>query len=360
MHSVLVDARTWGTFAGILAGGVALVLLLHHYFFVIADKLSKRRESRFGATLLKYVRIPTRVMVILGTAATVLLLAPLSETARAVVIHSAELAAIAAVGWLFIALAKFVSRLIEHRYAVAGEDTLIARRIRTQTQVIQRIVNIGIILVTIGAMLMTFPNVRQIGASMLASAGIAGLVAGIAARSTFASLIAGLQVALTQPIRLEDSVVVEGEWGWIEEIGTTYVVVRLWDLRRLIVPLTYFIEKPFQNWTRTTSDLLGTAMIYADYTVPVEEVRQELRRVLEETPLWDRRVCSLQVTDLSENTVQLRALMSASNSSRAFDLRCLVRERLVHFLQDKYPQCLPTKRGHLAISKEELMLTERI
>lgn len=359
MRSLALDARTWAMYAGILAGGVALVLLLHHCFFIVAEKLSKRRESRFIAALLRHLRVPTRVMVILAAGAAILTLAPISGTAREIVFHSAELAAIAAVGWLFIALAKSVSRLIEHRYASGGEDTLLARRIRTQTQVIQRIVNIGIILVTIAVMLMTFPSVRQIGASMLASAGIAGLVAGIAARSTFASLIAGLQVALTQPIRLEDSVVVEGEWGWIEEIGTTYVVVRLWDLRRLIVPLTYFIEKPFQNWTRTTSDLLGTAMIYADYTVPVEEVRQELRRILEETPLWDRRTWGLQVTDLSDSTVQMRALMSASNASRAFDLRCHVRERLVHFLQDKYPQCLPTRRAQLAVHKEEFQMTER-
>jgi small-conductance mechanosensitive channel len=298
------------------------------------------------------------VMVILSAGAAILAAAPISETARAIVFHSAELAAIGAVGWLFIALAKFVSKFIEHRYTSGGEDSLAARRVRTQTQVIQRIASIGIITVTIAVMLMTFPNVRQIGASMLASAGIAGLVAGIAARSTFASLIAGLQVALTQPIRLEDSVVVEGEWGWIEEIGTTYVVVRLWDLRRLIVPLTYFIEKPFQNWTRTTSDLLGTAMIYADYTVPVEEVRGELNRILNETPLWDRRAWGLQVTDLTDSTVQMRALMSASNASRAFDLRCYVRERLVHFLQEKYPQCLPTKRTKLAVQKEELMLAD--
>jgi small-conductance mechanosensitive channel len=359
MHPLALDARTWAVYSSILAGGVALVLLLHHYFFLIGEKLTKRRESRVGATLLKHVKVPTRVMVILSAGAAILAVAPISETARAIVFHSAELAAIGAVGWLFIALAKFVSKFIEHRYTSGGEDSLAARRVRTQTQVIQRIAGIGIIIVTIAVMLMTFPNVRQIGASMLASAGIAGLVAGIAARSTFASLIAGLQVALTQPIRLEDSVVVEGEWGWIEEIGTTYVVVRLWDLRRLIVPLTYFIEKPFQNWTRTTSDLLGTAMIYADYTVPVEEVRGELNRILNETPLWDRRAWGLQVTDLTDSTIQMRALMSASNASRAFDLRCYVRERLIHFLQDKYPQCLPTKRGQLAINKEELITADR-
>jgi len=339
-----------------LAGGVALVLLLHHYFFVLVEKLSERRELHLYTALLRHVKLPTQVMVLLAVSVTILALAPLSGTAQGVVFHSAELAAIAAIGWLFIALGKFVSRFIEHRYNLEGGETLLARRIRTQTQVIQRIANVGIVLVTIGVMLLTFPSVRQIGASMLASAGIAGLIAGIAARSTFASLIAGLQVALTQPIRLEDSVVVEGEWGWIEEIGTTYVVVRLWDLRRLIVPLTYFIEKPFQNWTRTTSDLLGTAMIYADYTVPVNEVRQELHRVLAETPLWDGRTWGLQVTDLTESTIQLRALMSASSAARAFDLRCLVRERLVHFLQDKYPQCLPTRRGRLAINKEEVIM----
>jgi len=358
MRALALDARTWAVYAGILAGSVALVLLLHHYFFFVAEKLNKRRESHVGASLLKYLRLPTRVMGILAAGIAILALAPLAATPRAVIFHVAELAAVAAVGWLFMALAKSVSRLIEHRYTAGGEDTLLARRIRTQTQVIQRIVNIGIVVVTVAVMLMTFPSVRQIGASMLASAGIAGLVAGIAARSTFASLIAGLQVAVTQPIRLEDSVVVEGEWGWIEEIGTTYVVVRLWDLRTLIVPLTYFIEKPFQNWTRTTSDLLGIAMIYADYTVPVEEVRQELRRVLEDTPLWDRRSWALQVTDLSDSTIQMRALMSAPNASRAFDLRCYVRERLVHFLQDKYPQCLPTRRGRLAINKEEVLIAD--
>jgi len=358
MLALAIDVRAWAWYSGILAGGLAFVLLLHYYFFYIAEKISKARESLVGAALLKHIKLPSRVIVILAVGMTIAAVAPMSLAGREILFHTAELAAIAAAGWLFIAVAKFVSRFIEQRYAPGGEDSLLARRIRTQTQVIQRIVSIGIVIVTVAVMLMTFPDVRQIGASILASAGIAGLVAGIAARGTFASLIAGLQVALTQPIRLEDSVVVEGEWGWIEEIGTTYVVVRLWDLRRLIVPLTYFIEKPFQNWTRTTSDLLGTAMIYADYTVPVEEVRQELRRVLEETPLWDRRSWALQVTDLTDSTVQLRALMSASCASRAFDLRCLVRERLVYFLKEKYPQCLPTRRGRWSANKEEMMMAD--
>src|SRR5215467_1471951 len=357
MLALAIDVRAWGWYSGILAGGLALVLLLHYFFFFIAEKISKTQESLAGLALLKHIKLPSRVIVILAAGMTVAAVAPMSLAGREILFHIAELAVIGAAGWLFIAVAKFVSRFIEQRYATGGEDSLLARRIRTQTQVTQRIINVGIIIVTVAVMLMTFPNVRQIGASMLASAGIAGLVAGIAARGTFASLIAGLQVALTQPIRLEDSVVVEGEWGWIEEIGTTYVVVRLWDLRRMVLPLTYFIEKPFQNWTRTTTNLLAYVMLYADYTTPVEEVRQELSRVLKDTPLWDGRVCALQVTDLTENTIQMRALMSAQDASRAFDLRCYVRERLVHFMQDKYPQCLPTKRGRLALSKEEFSVT---
>jgi small-conductance mechanosensitive channel len=166
----------------------------------------------------------------------------------------------------------------------------------------------------------------------------------MAARSTLSNLIAGIQVALTQPIRIEDAVVLEGEWGWIEEINTTYVVVRLWDLRRLVVPLSYFIEKPFQNWTRTRADLLATAMIYVDYTAPIQELREELHRILESTELWDKKTWALQLTDATERTIQIRALMSARNGPAAFDLRCYVREKLVQFLKNKYPLALPQQR----------------
>ena len=226
-------------------------------------------------------------------------------------------------------------------------DNLTARRIRTQISVLQRIVSIVVIVLAIGFMLMTFPPIRQLGTSLLASAGLAGLVVGVAMRPTLASLIAGLQIAMTEPIRIEDVVIVEGEWGWIEEILTTYVVVRTWDLRRLIVPLSYFIEHTFQNWTRRTSDLLAYVYIYCDYTVPVEELRKEFRRLSESTPLWDRKVCNLQVSDTSEHAMQIRALSSAADSSRAWDLRCFIRENLIRFLQENYPESLPKTRGEL-------------
>ena len=204
-----------------------------------------------------------------------------------------------------------------------------------------------VIVVTAAAMLMTFPSVRHLGMSMLASAGLAGLIVGMAARSTLSNLIAGVQVALTQPIRIEDAVVLEGEWGWIEEINTTYIVVRLWNLRRLIVPLNYFIERPFQNWTRTIADILGTVVIYADYTAPVQELREELHRTLETTELWDKKAWALQVTDATESAIQIRALMSARNGPSAFDLRSYVRERLLQYLKDRHPLALPKRREQL-------------
>jgi len=278
---------------------------------------------------------------------------PLPPVVRAGLEHVLGLGVIAAVGWAVIALVELVSDIIYSRYAIDAPDNLTARRIWTQTEVMRRIVSVVVVVLTVATMLMTFPEVRHIGLSLLASAGVAGLVVGMAARSTLASLIAGVQVALTQPIRIEDAVVVEGEWGWIEEIETTYVVVRLWDLRRLILPLTYFIEKPFQNWTRTTAEILGVVMIYAGYRLPVEPVRQELQRILESSSQWNKKVWALQVTDLTERTIQLRALMSASNASASFDLRCIVREKLIQFLQEHYPQCLPTTRYEEHVSADE-------
>jgi len=213
--------------------------------------------------------------------------------------------------------------------------------------VLRRVLVVVILIVGLSVMLMTFPTVRQFGATLFASAGLAGLVVGMAARPALANLLAGLQIAMTEPIRIDDVVIVDGEWGRIEEITTTYVVVCIWDLRRLIVPLSYFIEHPFQNWTRQTADLLGTVSIYADYTVPVEEVREELHRILDGSEQWDRKVWGLQVTDATERTMTLRALMSAPDSSKAWDLRCLVRERLIAFLQAKHPQSLPRARAEV-------------
>ncbi|HAE37799.1 MAG TPA: hypothetical protein DCG57_04070, partial [Candidatus Riflebacteria bacterium] len=197
---------------------------------------------------------------------------------------------------------------------------------------------------SLGSMLMVFETVRQLGTSILASAGVVGIIVGLSAQKTIAMLLAGLQIALTQPIRIEDVVIVENEWGWIEEITLTYVVVRIWDLRRLVVPINYFIEKPFQNWTRNSADILGAVSIFVDYTVPVDEVRAAVREIVAASPLWDKKVCGVQITNTTDRAMEMRVLVSAQSSGQAWDLRCEVREKLVAFIQMKYPDCLPKIR----------------
>jgi small-conductance mechanosensitive channel len=197
---------------------------------------------------------------------------------------------------------------------------------------------------TIGFALMTFESVRQYGVSLFASAGVAGLVAGLAARPVLSNLFAGVQLAMTQPIRIDDVVIVEDEWGWIEEITSTYVVVRIWDLRRLIVPLTYFIEKPFQNWTREGAALLGSVMLYLDYAAPIDAIRAEAQRIAEASPDWDKKVVGVQVTDTKQDTIEVRILVSSPTAGQAWNLRCEVREKIIAFLQREHPEALPRRR----------------
>lgn len=253
---------------------------------------------------------------------------------------------------LVIAFAALLIRTIPvfedyvyHAFDIQKTDNLRERKIRTQLQFIRKLAISLIIILTVAAILLSFENMRKIGSYLLTSVGVGGIIVGFAAQKSLGNLFAGFQIAFTQPIRIDDVLIVEGEWGRVEEITLTYVVVCIWDQRRLILPITYFIEKPFQNWTRISADILGTVFIHADYTLPIEAVRNELTRLLESNDLWDKRVNVLQVTDSKENTIELRALMSASNSSHAFDLRCFVRENLVSFIQKNYPESLPKMRA---------------
>lgn len=234
------------------------------------------------------------------------------------------------------------------KYDLNKENNLKERKIRTQLQFVRKFIVSLIILVTIAIILLSFESMRKIGAGLLTGVGIGGIIIGFAAQKSLGNLLAGFQIAFTQPIRIDDVLIVEGEWGKVEEITLTYVVVNIWDQRRLILPITYFIEKPFQNWTRVSADLLGTVFLYLDYTIPIEPMRQELTRLLNENPLWDKRVNVVQVTDsIKDGTIEVRFLMSASNSSRAFDLRCYVREAMIAFIQKNYPDSLPKKRLEL-------------
>ncbi len=251
---------------------------------------------------------------------------------------------IIACGSGLIAFIRTLKIIFQERFDISKEDNLKSRKFSTQFNILERIVFFLIIIVCIGLILMLFDDVRKIGISLFASAGIAGIIVGFAAQRILAAVIAGLQIAITQPIRIDDVLIVENEWGRVEEITLTYVVVKIWDQRRLIVPTTYFFDKPFQNWTRTSANILGTVFIYTDYNVPFQALRDELTRLLESSPLWDKKVNVLQVTDSKEKTVEIRALMSAKDSPTAWDLRVFVREKLIEFLQQNYPDSLPKTR----------------
>lgn len=261
------------------------------------------------------------------------------------------IAVIILIGWAAITALRIGADLYLLRFRIDTDDNLLARKHFTQVRLLLRTAEVLVVIVTIGACLMTFEPVRQYGVSLFASAGVAGIVAGLAARPVLSNLFAGVQLAMTQPIRLDDQVVVENEWGWIEEITATYVVVRLWDWRRLIVPLTYFIEKPFQNWTRESASLIGTSFIYVDYRAPVGIIRDKLNEIVKASKLWDGKVVSLQVTEAKERTIELRCLMSASSAGNAFDLRCEVREKLIDFLQREHPEALPTQRAEIGFDE---------
>ncbi len=259
--------------------------------------------------------------------------------------HFNGLAVIAGTCWLLVAAIGGLADGVIAKHPADVEDNLTARRIATQARVLSRTAMTAVVMAGLAMVLMTFPGARQVGASLLASAGVVGIVAGIAARPVFSNMIAGLQIALAQPFRIDDVLIIEGEWGRVEEITGTYVVLKIWDERRLIIPLQWFIEHPFQNWTRTSSEILGTVFLYADYALPLEPLRAEFQRVLETAPEWDKRVSVLQLTDVTERTIQIRVLVSARSSGLAFDLRCRVREALVTFIQREYPDCLPQVRA---------------
>ncbi len=325
-----------------------LVGLAANYFLWHAlDKLPRYTESTLPRLLARQLRRPSLYVVPLLAVAIVL--DPLADRALfpAMLYRPFKLVSIAALAWVAISALRAVRDFLLERYDIEARDNLEARKVATQLGVIEKVLTVVIVLIAVASGLMTFESIAQFGKGLLASAGVAGIIIGFAAQRSISTFVAGLQIAMTQPIRLDDVVIVEGEWGKIEEITLTYVVVRIWDLRRLIVPINFFIEKPFQNWTRVSADLLGTVLIYTDYSIPIARVREELTRILEASPHWDHKVNVLQVTDSTDRALELRALMSAADSSALWDLRVHAREKLLEFIQREYPKSLPRVRAEL-------------
>jgi small-conductance mechanosensitive channel len=343
-------APDWAVALGALAFAVVAALVCHAILMRLARRAVDSRNV-FLKSLLSQTQGPTRLALVIFALTFATSATRLDAPTNATIHHALLIAFVILMGWIAVIAVRLAGRIYLLRLPAAVEDNLLARKHLTQVRILERTGTVLILVVTAACVLTTFESVRQYGVSLFASAGVAGLVAGLAARPVLSNLFAGVQIAMTQPIRLEDAVIVENEFGWIEEITGTYVVVRLWDWRRLIVPLSYFIEKPFQNWTRHSAALIGSVLVYVDYTVPVGPVRDELRKIVSRSKLWDGQVVNLQVTGATDDSIELRALVSAANASAASDLRCEVREELIAFLQREYPRALPKRRTEVTLSE---------
>jgi small-conductance mechanosensitive channel len=335
-------------FAIFLFCGVIVLSNVAHFiiFRVLRHKEKQSKDGRWRSVQ-QYLSHPARAIFFITCLLIFLPLVPqVSPSVQAIVRQGLIMALVVALGWLAVGCVYVFQAAVLRNYDLSAENNVRARRIHTQFQLFRRVFITFIVIVDIGALLWTFndPRIWHYGSGLLASAGIASIIVATAAKSTVANLLAGLQIALTEPIRIDDVVVVQGEWGRVEEINSAYVIIRIWDLRRLIVPLSYFIENSVQNWTRQSADIMGTAFLYVDYSIPVEDLRQQLNAIVHASPLWDKKVCGLQVTNLSEHSMELRCLVSSRNAGENFDLRCLVREQMAAWIQQNHPTAFPTTR----------------
>jgi small-conductance mechanosensitive channel len=327
----------------VIVGGVVsiLALVLHSALFRLLRHITRHHESRSDSILIERLARPTRW----GMVALALVLAARElHTLEAAWQKIAGLAMPALVGWIAIAIVRALVDAMSLRADISVADNLQARRKRTRLSLLGRVATFVILFVTVGLMLLSIPGVRDVGTALVASAGLAGLAVGAAAQPALRSLIAGVQMALTEPINIEDVVIIEGEWGWIEDIRTTYVIVKIWDERRLIVPTSRFLDDAFQNWTKRTAQLLGSVMLYLDPATKVGPIREEFERQVKANPRWDGRVQVLQVTETTPDAIEVRLLMSAKDSPTLFDLRCDIREGIMEWLADNHPHAIVRRR----------------
>lgn len=348
-----------GTLTAILYAGwiIALLWLVFRAIRAVEKRMhlwSQRTDSVLGKVAIPILGHTLRWAVPLLGIILLLPLLKLPENWTWVTQKGFGILLIVALSFLIVRGINAIQSALLGRHRLDVPDNLAARWIYTQVSVIRKIIVTTIVVIATGSILMLFDPVRQFGTSILASAGIAGVVIGFAAQKTLGNVLAGIQIALTQPILIDDIVVVEGEFGQIEEITLTYVTVRTWDSRRMILPITYFVEKPFQNWSRVSTELLGTVILYLDYQTPMGELRKELKRLVESNPKWDRKVCGMQVTDTKQSTIEVRVLVSATDPGKTFDLRCDIREGLIEFLVRNHPESLPRSRATTSPSDEEI------
>ena len=351
MDQFIADFRTytdwlpnWVVSIGVLVAALFIGLALHRFAFRIFTRLVEGKDL-FWRSLVSRGKRPLKLAILTFTLSFAASIAPLAPGPANFIRHVLLLGFILVVGWSAKAALHIWVTVYLRRFKLDAEDNLLARTHVTQSRIGERVGSFMVVVLTVAAMLMTFPAVQQYGVSVLASAGVAGIVLGLALQPMLKNIFAGIQLAITQPIRIDDALIVEGEWGNVEEITSTYVVVKLWDWRRMILPLSYFIENPFQNWTRESSALIGTVMIYLDYSVPVSAIRKRVEEIANESKIWDRKVVNVQVTDFTESVMQIRILISAASAPKTFDMRCEMREKIIDFIQRDYPAALPRVRA---------------
>ena len=334
----------WGSIAvAALAAGiaVAIALVLHSILFRILRRVARASESAADNIVVRELVRPTRWAMVALALVLAARITPLLDSVWQTV---AGFVLPALIGWIALSIMQATVKALELRADISVEDNLEARRRRTRLAIFSRIGTFAIIFVTIGLMLLSIPGIRDIGVTLMASAGLAALAVGAAAQPALKALIGGLQMALTEPIRIDDVVIVDGEWGRIEDIRTTFVVVRIWDERRLMVPVHKFLDETFQNWTRQDSQLLGTVFLQLDPMADVEKVRAKYEETIKANPLWDERVQVVQLTDTAPDYIEVRLLMSAKDAGTAFDLRCQIREAMMAFIRDEMPEAIARRR----------------
>ena len=349
----------WAVTLLLVTVGIALGLLVHRFLFGLLTQVVASRDL-FWRSLVARTRRPLRFGIVLAFLVFATRAAPLGVTAEFWTGRALLIGFIVLIAWTVRTTLHIWVTVYLRKFKLDAEDNLLARKHVTQSRIMMRVANALILLVAAAAVLMTFDAVRQYGISLLAAGGAAGIVVGLALQPVLKNLIAGIQLAITQPIRIDDALIVEGEWGNVEEISATYVVIKIWDWRRLIVPLGYFIDNPFQNWTRESASLIGAVTIYLDHTADIERLRGEATRIVEASRLWDRNVFVVQVTDFRERVMEVRILASARSSPIAFDLRCELREKLVAWLQREMPGALPRTRGEITSDPDRGPLPEAI
>ena len=346
LGGVLSFAPPWAVSLVLLFVAGVVAWLVYAAMLAVSHRLLRGRRP-YLQTIIDATKKPARLALLLTALAIAVPAAPLDPTTRSVLIRLLALATICMFGWGALTALGIAADFYLLKFRIDVEDNLLARKHITQVRVLVRVLGTVIMLVTAGFALMTFAAVRQYGVSLFASAGVAGIVAGLAARPVLSNLFAGVQLAVTQPIRLEDAVTVENEYGWIEEITSTYVVIRLWDLRRLIVPLSYFIEKPFYNWTRHAAANMGYVLLYLDYTAPIDLIRQKASDFVARSEQWSGKVVNVQVTNTSAEAIEVRVLLSADNAANTSNLCAELREKLIGFLQREHPDVLPRRRNEI-------------